>query len=259
MPAANLGMDYDLAKRLAALERAVKMLGGNQLGQAFSATQSDGSVGLSITQAAGSGATAFRVYQGPNTPRDPNTGLHATLLYIGQLQDSGGGSLHAGLLCARENGKYYFTASPLGGFAVYDSNNNVVVAPDEGSGQGLALPWLPYPTPVSMGTAQWPNTTSTSWASIAQSAVFLQQPKMRWFATVYVPAGTADVQLLLTGGVALSPVHSVGAGFTNIDEVLTVPAGHSFLEANYLVVNARVTSGAGPVYVQVFGIQGRQT
>lgn len=257
MPATNLGLDYDLAKRLAAVERAVKLLAGNQLAQAFSATQSDGSVGLSITQAS-NGATSFRVYQGPSTARDPNTGLHAALLYIGQLVVNGQPST-SGLILTRPTGKQIMTAG-AGGFGLFDAQQNLIFAPDETSGVGIALPWLALPTPQPLGTSTWPGTTSTSWTAIAQASVNLQQPKIRWSASVYCPPGVSgEVQLMLPSGVPLGQVWPCGPGFTGIGEVCTVPAGTAFLAETGVIVNAAVTAGSGQVQCQVFGLWGRQS
>jgi hypothetical protein len=264
VPAPNLGPQYDLAQRLSKLEQLVQALAGNQLGQAFSATQSDGSLGLTIQQnTAGAGSLGTRWYQGPNTARDANTGQHALLLYIGQLF-VGGTPIDNGVLLYRANGGQ-IAALGAGGFEFHDltssstSGGNIVVSTDQASGEGLATPWVALPTPVETGVAYWPHTNGSG--VVAQSYFHAQHPKVWWSASCTADAGTSGtVSLTLSNGsqsVTTPNFSAVNGSFTGIDVVLTLPKpfyGQSWSAS----VNVSA-SGGGNVYVQTNALSGRQS
>lgn len=259
----NLGPTYDLAARLHNLEVQVRQLCANQIGQAFSATQSDGSVGLQVVQSTtGSGGTAMVFFQGPNTPRDPNTGYHPMLLFVGQLWENGQPE-DAGLLCARESGKYYFSAEPANGFAVYDAAGNVVFAPDEVSGQGVARPYLPIPLPVATAYTSWPHTSSSG--TIAESEFPGQNPKLTWTGLAIADAGTTgtvqvNVVDAATGTKVLSGAsYSVGSsGYTSISDAVG-PLPSPFLDRTFAVQVTASASGGGNVYAQLLTVFGTQS
>jgi hypothetical protein len=256
----QLGPQYDLAARLAALEDQVRRMQSNGLGQAFSSTQSDGSVGMQIGQNPnGSGATATQWYQGPTTSRDPNTGLHPGLAYIGELF-SGGVSVDSGAIFARPDGS---TSMVIGnrGVQIVDKFNNTVVGTDEfgasPTGKGLAYPLIGYgPALPSVGT-NWPSTTAASLSSVAILSFPAQHAQVAWSGQVYCPAGTTgQVQVQINNGAA-GPVHSCGAGYTTIGPEL-IPLGTWGVRQGLTLTGlAAVTSGAGPIYFGINGVWGQ--
>jgi hypothetical protein len=258
VPAPNLGPQYDLAARLSALEDQMRRMQANPIGQAFSATQSDGSVGIQIVQDPTTGALDLVVYQGPSSPRDPNTGLHPIMAYLGQLV-SQGVPVDSGAIFQRPTG---VPSAVFGnrGLQVYDTVGHQVFATDEyttsASGIGLNNPWIPLGQMVSASpnNAGWPNTTSTSMAEVGLLAFPAQHTQISWYGITYLASGAGSVQLALNNG-ASGTVHNVGAGFSYLND--TMPVGTwTWHEVLQLTANAQVTSGAGPIYFAVLGVWG---
>lgn len=260
MPLPNLGPAYDLAQRVARLEAMVRQLAGAQIGQAFSAKQSDGSVGMQITQNTdGNGSLGTTWFQSPGvTSRDPNTGYHPSLLYIGQLFVNGQPSA-AGLILYRSNGQQTMALGD-GGFELRELSGTIAISTDQVAKEGLATPWVPLPTPAQTGVANWPKTTGSG--AVASSNFHAQHPKVWWNAQAYADSGSSGtVQLVLSGpnGASVSsPVYNVAsAAFTSIDVVLTLP--QPFMGTGWTAnVNATATGG-GNVYCQTYSLYGRQS
>lgn len=264
----NLGPQYDLATRLATLERLVAQLAANQIGQAFSATQSDGSVGMQVVQSTtGSGSTAMIFYQGANTTRDPNTGAHPRLLYIGELF-AGGVSVDSGAIAHRPDaGNTQSLVIGNRGTQILDPLGHQVLATDEygnsPSGEGLTSPILALASPVATGSSSWPKTNSTSLGTVAQSEFVAQHPHVWWVAQAVCDAGVnGSVQAQIvgaSGAVATGPAHTVtGTTFINISDTLVLPAG--FWRQTYAFeVQAQVTSGTGNIYCQTLLLNGMGT
>lgn len=257
----QLGPEYDLAQRVAKLERALStVLQG--LGQAFSNTQSDGSIGMDISQSQdGTGASRTRWYQGPDSTTDPNTGQHPVFSYIGEL--AGGGTVGTvGQIWCYPSGADMIVVNK-DGYLVFDQAGNIVRSGDSLSGEGIARPWLVINSPAPTFYSMWPSTTSTSPTLIAQSWFDAQQPKVYWSATLNADAGTTgQVQLVLNQGGSPSvatPLRTVAAGGTTyINDVLTLP--QPFWDQSWsLSVMAAVTGGTGAVRCQTFELTQRQS
>lgn len=262
----QLGPQYDLAARLTYLEQRLARLEQNGLGQAFSSTQSDGSPGLAIQQATtASGATVTRWYQGPNTSRDPNTGLHPALMYIGQLVD---GVTHTPL----DNGVIVFypdeahqmvNLSP-NGVQLFGNDGGQIFSNDTTSGAGLARPYLPYPHPGPTDALKWPTTSAGSWGEIARSLVNWQHPRVYVTGSVYAPTGvTGDAHVVLRDSnfntLVTGATHTASnGGFANFGEYLTLPSGNNG-QFGYISVEAQVSGGTGQVYADTQGIYGVQS
>lgn len=254
----NLGPDYDLAVRLKRVEDQLARMQENPLGQAFSATQSDGSVGWRVFQDPKTGATAMIWYQGTTTARDPNTGQHPILQYVGELY-SGGQFEDSGLLWYRPDA----TGSGVvgnRGVQLFDHKGNQVFATDEygssPSGEGLTNPRLHLPLPVATGTAQWPNTTATSWSAIARSIGVMQHSHVYWQGYGYAPAGTnAQVKLVINGTTTGQVWNVTGGSFTTISEEIALPSGF-WSQMWAIEIQAQVTSGTGAVYAMADSLFG---
>lgn len=254
----QLGPAYDAAVRLAAIERRLSRLESNPIGQAFSATQSDGSIGLQIGQDAATGATAMVFRQGPATARDPNTDQHPQFVYLGQLY-ADGVLEDAGGIFSRPTGAESMVVGNRG-TQILDPGSHVVFSTDEyGSAPsqiGLNTPWIPLGQPVTSGptTGGWPNTTSTSMASVAFLTFPAQHSHITWYGATYLASGTANVQMTVNNGAA-GAVQTVGSGFTNLSETFSLGTW-SWQQVCQFAVNAEVTSGADPIYVSVQGVWG---
>lgn len=254
----QLGPQYDLAVRLSALEDLVRKLAGNQLGQAFSSTQSDGSLGMKIAQnLAGSGATALVFYQGPTTSRDPNTGLHPSLLYIGELF-VGDTSVDSGAIFFRPDGSESMVIGNRG-VQIIDTKQNTVVSSDETAGEGMARPWIPLGTPGSFHFAHWPYTDSSG--LMAELFFSAQHPKVYWNASVAGDAGvTGDVTMSITvnGTTVSSATYSYSGTQVNISETLTLPQPFYGYQA-VLQINGEITGGTGKLYCNTWQLVGAQS
>lgn len=255
----QLGPAYDQAVRLRNLEERLARLEGNELGQAFSTTQSDGSVGMQLGQYAGNnGANAMLFYQSTDTPRDSQTGQHPTFLYVGEVYSSSGPN-HAGAVFFRPD---LSESAVVGssGLQILDKVGNRVVGSDEygtsPSGKGLNSPWVSCGAPIANDVAKWPQTTSASLVNVSILSFPTQHANITWTGQAYCPTGTTgQVQVQLNSGAA-GPVHTVGSGFTTITE--TIPLGTwSFQQVLALTGNAAVTAGAGPIYFGIYGVWGQ--
>lgn len=252
----NLGPEYDLAARLAALEDTVRRMQANPLAQAFSMTQSDGSVGMELGQDPNTGSGRWIVYQGTTTSRDPNTDQHPTLMYLGELVDGSGTLVDSGLILFRPDGSESIVIGNKG-VGILDKHGDQIFTTDE-TDKGVADPSLHLGQPVALGTGLWPNTTSTSLTGVSMLAFPAQQAQITWYGATYLPAGsTGEVQVTVNNGAA-GAVKSVGAGFNYVGTE-TIPLGSGAWSWQEMLVvngNAAVTSGPGPIYFQIVGVWG---
>lgn len=258
MPAPNLGPQYDLASRISQLEDQVRRLQQNPLGQAFSATQSDGSVGMRIYQDPTTGSTSMVFYQGPTASRDPNTGLHPLLAYFGELF-SGGVAVDSGVLLYRPDG---VQSAVIGnrGVQIFDGDHNQVFATDEygssPSNEGLSRPWLTIDKPAATAYALWPHLSASG--LLAESFFIAQQSHVFWNGSVYADAGVSgSVQASVTIGstTITGATHSYSGSQVNISETIAVPQPFHGSTAVF-AINATVT-GTGNLYCQTWQLNGQ--
>lgn len=257
----QLGPAYDLAKRLAALEDQVRRLVANQIGQAFSATQSDGSVGMQVLQDPATGGTAMTFYQGPNTPRDASTGQHPELMYVGELF-TGNTPQDSGVIFQRPDATQSAVVGNRG-VQLKDPHGNQVFTTDEygtsPSQVGLNTPWIPLGQPISnsAGSTGWPNTTATSSSLVAFLNFPAQHSHITWSGIAFCPSGSAgQVQVQVNNGSA-GATHSVGGGYTYLGpETFSLGSSWSWQEPLQVQCFANLTSGAGPVSFAVLGVWG---
>lgn len=252
----QLGPEYSLAQDLAGLRDKLARLEANPLGQAFGSLQGDGTRGFVVEQVDG-GNVRLIFYQGVDTARDVDSGQHPPLLYLGPAV-AAGQSVNNVAIFTRPDGTQILVMGQ-GGFTLFDAQHKIIFSPDEAAGEGIARPWIPLPSPRSNVTTNWQQTTSTSLTDVAVSDVNLQHPKVEWKASASCPAGvTGEAQIVFTNG-AVGQVWPLAANsFTDIDDVISMPAGFfgSWVQA---VVRIRVASGTGTVSINTFGLYGRQT
>lgn len=256
----QLGPNYDLAQRLKRVEDYIARQQQNPIGQAFSATQSDGSIGLQISQTTnGAGATALVVYQGPQTARDPSTGQHPMLLWLGQLWVNGAPS---------DNGAIFFrpdgTESVIigdRGVQIVDKGGKTVVSSDENSGEGLATPWIELGQPTSSHFSHWPYTNSGTSALIAEKFFQAQHPKIYWNASVAGDpgvSGTVQATITVNGQTVQSGSYSYSGSQVNISELITLPQPF-FGHAATFAINGSLSGGSGNLYCATWQLTSRQS
>lgn len=253
-----LGPDYELAARLRRIEDQLSRLAANPLGQAFSSSQSDGSVGLVIGQYnGGSGATALQFFQGPNTPRDPNTNQHPLMLYIGQIE-AGGVLEDNGVLMYYPSGTQ-LAALGQDGLVFSDPGGRVVVSNDQTAREGLARPWIPLGQPAPTLYALWPHSSVSG--LIAELFFNAQHPKVYWNGSVAGDAGvTGSVQMTITVGShsVTGATHTFAGTQTNFSETLTLP--QPFFDYTATVqINGTITGGTGNLYCNTWQLVGCQS
>lgn len=260
----NLGPQYDLAARIAALEDTVRRMQSNPLAQAFSMTQSDGSVGARLGQDPATGSAGWWFYQGTTTARDPNTDQHPPLMYVGEVFE-GNVPVDSAVLFFSTSGVERGQIGGSIGTRFLDDKGNIAFNTDETSGEGLAEPWLPLPMPAPTVLSAWPNTNATSWGTVAQNEFRAQHPKVWWTAYADADAGTnGQVRAVIIDAGTGSPVVTgttfpvTGGSVIAVSDTVTLPAGF-WAQAYSLQVQCQVTSGTGNVYCQTLTAYGRQT
>ncbi|WP_327296139.1 hypothetical protein [Streptomyces sp. NBC_01197] len=136
------------------------------------------------------------------------TSLGEDLLLAGRVQpdrDSETQQYQQGLELRRDDGSLALSLvtadpanSPVQALRVLDHKGDTVLATD--SAGGLARPYLPFPTPVPVGTAGWETTGATDWTTLYAGPGFAQHPKVYCAIDVFGTVGSA-VRLLVNGEV----------------------------------------------------------
>lgn len=250
----QLGPEYDLARRLDRIERALStVLQG--LGQSFSSTQSDGTLGLEIMQdQSNQGATVTAWFQGPRTAVDPQTGQHPPLLVIGETV-VGGVPGDSAVIGYYPSGNTSMTLG-AGGLGIFDATNNVVFTPDQTAGQGLSRPYIPgvfyrsdYP--------DWPTVTGSAFATKYRARMPKQHPKLLvyCYASTDGTGTTGQVQVLVNGAVWGAP-QSTGYG---VGELVFGPLPVDGTHESDLDIEIQgcVTAGTGGIKFGPSRLEGR--
>jgi hypothetical protein len=185
------------------------------------------------------------------------------------------GSPQAGVSLYREDGsiaEFLGDANPTvppfkQSLQIYDRAGNVVMADDTNSGKGLAAPWVTGGCILGdTNTANWPQTTSGSFVTIAAGWYRVQNPRLAWDINMVCDTGTAGELRVLVGGVQVDTTQTVGGSFIDWYRNLGAPGGNVALPAgvgyNSIVLvelQARRTSGAGTVYATPQRFEGDQS
>lgn len=204
------------------------------------------------------GAGGLRVKDGGEIVMEDTTGK--VIIQLGRVL-FGDGSSEPGMAAFRTDADGGAVAMSLFGgiWAAWDRQGNIVLSTDEASGQGIARPWLPV-TWAGSDYAQWPGTTSGSFAQICETQVPRQQPKLfvRIRHTTDVSGTTGELRLMCNGvqlGSTVSVAFSIA--YAEIGPV-ELPAG-DFSDILSLSVDARRTAGTGAVRAMVVASWSRQS
>ena len=184
------------------------------------------------------------------------------ILQVGQWKDK-----EYGLSLRRQTGEPVLdiwngagTAEAMQPFRMHDAYDHELISDDVLTG-GLARPWLTMLAPADTAHARWPQTTSTSWTTVARSQNPLWQPRMRLLiATASSSASVSgQVRVLVNGTPWGDPVNTG----SNLDRTApTVPAAtfaDAFGTPVTVEIQAIVTGGTGTVYAQTVAMYGTQS
>ncbi|MBY8878078.1 hypothetical protein [Actinacidiphila acidipaludis] len=151
------------------------------------------------------------------------------------------------------------TATTLQPFRMHDPFDHELISDDIKTG-GLARPWLAMLAPQDTSHPHWPQTTATTWTTVARSQNPLWQPKMRLLiATATSTGATGQVRVLVNGTPWGDPVNA-GANLDRTD--FTVPAASfttAFGTSFTVEIQAMLTSAAGTIYAQTVAMYGTQS
>lgn len=216
----------DLLDRIAALERQVRQLTGRaQIRPAMNQI-----LGGDVVIGEG----------GQLQVQAPDGTTHLTL---GALA-SNYGTPEFGLIARRRDGstalRIWNGDSPSApqALSITDAQGHRLVVEDVTAG-GLDKPWLPYPTPTAETVTAWPQTTNTDWTTLQRSRALIQHPRLR--ASISA-TGPGQVRLCVNDTPVLT-----GAPGEALEGIGDIPAYAYDMDAS-ITVQARMTSGAGPVY-----------
>lgn len=182
-------------------------------------------------------------------------------VYAGDIYDQDTGAyLGTGLMVEQPDGTDILMARTdvaTGGTTVYlkDRNGWNVVETDPVRG-GLALPWIPFvmaPAPV----LSWENTTSTAFTTLYTGRARRVSPRAGVSFSGSCGGGTSGELRLLRDGVQVGdtlpiPAATAASSYVIFDLLDPLQGATSNID-----LQARVTSGAGPVYAKVNWAEGR--
>ncbi|WP_425245723.1 hypothetical protein [Streptomyces sp. NEAU-NA10] len=149
------------------------------------------------------------------------------------------------------------TATALQPLRIYDSAGREIISDDIANG-GLARPWLAMLPPQDTGQARWPQTSSTSWTTIAVSHNPVWQPKMRLWLNTRVSSGATGQVRVLVNGSQWGPTVTAPTDFDHTD-VITADFASAYTTLLKVEIQAIVTSTSGTVHATPILMHGRQS
>ncbi|MER5887313.1 hypothetical protein ABT160_26140 [Streptomyces sp. NPDC001941] len=138
---------------------------------------------------------------------------------------------------------------------IFDGYSHELFADDILTG-GLARPWLQLLAPKDTNQARWPQTTSATWTTIAQSFSPVWQPKMRISLYTRASSGaTGSVRVLVDGTPFGDPV-TAGSTFDRTD---FLPGDIQTKFGKTMNVEIQAMASGGTVYAQTVLMYGTQS
>ncbi|MFD9431326.1 hypothetical protein [Streptomyces sp. NPDC060002] len=182
-----------------------------------------------------------------------------TMFRVGSWKDA-----EYGLEIHRQTGSLAMTlfngdgnANSLQPLRIYDSGNREIFSDDVNSG-GLARPWLAMLPPQDSVQTRWPQTASTSWATIAMSYNPVWQPKMRLRLSTAASSGATGQVRVLVNSAQWGPAVAAGTEFDYTDLISTTFSS-VYTTTLKVEIQAIVTSTSGTVYATPVLMHGRQS
>jgi hypothetical protein len=197
---------------------------------------------------------------------DANTGQVVAI--IGALPpefDRSDGSRQPGVAFYREDGTLGGLLGDLNpttppykqAWQVFDRAGNVVMADDTNGGHGLAKPTVGGGCFFNdTNVTRWPQTTNGTFTAIADTYIYMENPRVQWDIQYTADSGTTGEVRLMCNGVQVGATQTVGVAFSLWSTFTVALPGVSVGDFPYLQLQARRTSGAGNVYAIVQRFQG---
>lgn len=177
------------------------------------------------------------------------------------------GTLQPGMIWRRNDGSKLFSLADgnpnqdgyFQHFDYFDRAGNPIFSEDATSGQGLARPYLAIPLYPGLGVTSLPaSTTSTSFTPLWIARAPKQQPRLAVGFLANAPSGTtAEVRLTVGSQVVAGPSVVTGGSLADVTLTGTVDGAH--MSEMRINLEARLTSGNGPVTVYPVRCEGRQS
>lgn len=169
-----------------------------------------------------------------------------------------------GLAIRRQTGSYALslyngdgTSTSQQPLRLYDSAGREIFSDDVTTG-GLARPWLPMLPPQDTNTARWPQTSATTWTTIAMSYNVVWQPYMRLLVNTRAGSGATGYVRVLVNGTQWGGTVAVPADF-NYTGPVAGDFASVFGSQIKVEVQAYVSSASGSVFANPVLMHGSQT
>ncbi|MEU7038078.1 hypothetical protein ABZ958_30985 [Streptomyces sp. NPDC046237] len=190
----------------------------------------------------------------------PNAdGTSTALLQVGKWNgDEYGLSIHRQTgeqALALYNGNGSGTAKQV--LRINDAYGHEIFSDDITAG-GLARPWLQMLPPQDLASANWCQTTSTAWTTIARSHNPIWQPRMRLAVYTRVSSGATGQVKILVDGVQWGPTVNGGTHFDHTAPIVA-DIQSKFGHIVNVEIQAMVTTTTGTVYAQPYAMYGLQS
>ncbi|MFR9795500.1 hypothetical protein ACL02U_06265 [Streptomyces sp. MS06] len=140
---------------------------------------------------------------------------------------------------------------------IHDAHGHEIVSDDILTG-GLARPWLAMLPPQDTSTTRWPQTTSSSWTTVARSFNPVWQPKFRLYLYTAASSGATGQVRVLVNGSQWGGTVAAGSTFDHTDAV-SGDFDSVFSGLVKVEVQCQVTSTSGTVYAQPVIMYGTQS
>jgi hypothetical protein len=185
-----------------------------------------------------------------------------TVLQVGRW--SSGQGQEYGVALRRQTGQNALTlfndgtsATSVQVLRLHDVHGGEIFSDDITAG-GIAKPWLALLPPQDLTTANWAQTTSSAWVTIARSFNPLLQPRLRLILGTRVSSGATGQVRVLVDNVEWGPVITAGQQLDHTAAVTTNMAGRFGTDMK-VEVQAMVTSASGTVYARPLAMHGTQS
>lgn len=140
---------------------------------------------------------------------------------------------------------------------ILDRAGNIIMADDTNSGQGIAKPTVGGGCFFNdTNVTRWPQTTNAGFTTIADTYIFMENPRVQWDIQYTADSGTTGELRLLCNGAQVGGTQTVGTAFSLWSTFTVALPGVNVGDYPYLALQARRTSGPGNVYAIVQRFQG---